>query len=59
MMLGSLKRAFIEGDNDNAAFMAGQSTGLVSDIKTVEEVITDIFEKIDEKLKTFLEVNLQ
>ncbi|MGM0641741.1 MAG: nitronate monooxygenase [Thermotogota bacterium] len=58
MMLGSLKRAFLDGDKDNSAFMAGQSTGLVEDIKTVEEIITEMFDKIDEKLKSFLEVNM-
>jgi enoyl-[acyl-carrier protein] reductase II len=58
-MLGSLKRAFLDGDADNGAFMAGQSSGLVEDIKTAEEIIEEMFKKIDEKLKSFLEVNLQ
>jgi enoyl-[acyl-carrier protein] reductase II len=59
MMLGSLKRAFLEGDTDNGAFMAGQSSGLIEEIKPVEEIIKEMFEKIDKKLKKFLEVNLQ
>jgi len=58
MMLGSLKRAFLDGDKDNSAFMAGQSTGLVENIKSVEDIIKEMFEGIDEKLKSFLEVNM-
>jgi len=39
---GSLKNAVISGDKDMGAFMAGQSAGLVRDIKPCREIIEEL-----------------
>lgn len=56
-LLGSLRRAVLEGDVSSGSFMAGQSAGLVNDIKPVKEVIEDIVrefrEVIDEMCSTW------
>jgi enoyl-[acyl-carrier protein] reductase II len=44
LTLGSLRKAVLDGDIDNGSFMAGQSSGLVKGIRTVEEILKDIFE---------------
>jgi enoyl-[acyl-carrier protein] reductase II len=44
LTLGSLKKAVFEGDIDNGSFMAGQSAGLVKEIRYVKEILADIFE---------------
>ena len=47
-LLGSLRRAVLEGDVSSGSFMAGQSAGLVNDIKPVKEVIEDIVREFRE-----------
>ncbi len=44
LTLGSLRKAVLDGDLDNGSFMAGQSAGLVKEIRSVEEILKDIFE---------------
>ena len=44
LTLGSLRKAVFDGDLDNGSFMAGQSAGLVKEIRSVEEILKDIFE---------------
>jgi len=44
LTLGSLRKAVLDGDLDNGSFMAGQSSGLVKEIRTCEEILKDIFE---------------
>ena len=44
-LLGSLRRAVKEGDVSSGSFMAGQSAGLVNDIKPVKEIVKDIIEE--------------
>lgn len=44
LTLGSLKKAVFDGDIENGSFMAGQSAGLVKEIRTVEQILKDIFE---------------
>ncbi len=44
LTLGSLRKAVLDGDVDNGSFMAGQSAGLVKELRTVEEILRDIFE---------------
>jgi enoyl-[acyl-carrier protein] reductase II len=44
LTLGSLRKAVLDGDIDNGSFMAGQSAGLVKEIRSVEEILKDIFE---------------
>ncbi len=42
LTMGSLGKAVFNGDVDNGSFMAGQVVGQVNEIKTVEQVITEI-----------------
>ena len=44
LTLGSLRKAVFDGDIDNGSFMAGQSAGLVKEIRSVKEILEDIFE---------------
>ncbi|MBI9009699.1 MAG: enoyl-[acyl-carrier-protein] reductase FabK [Tenericutes bacterium] len=44
LTLGSLRKAVLDGDLDNGSFMAGQSAGLVKEIRSVEEILKSIFE---------------
>ncbi len=48
MTLGSLRKAVVEGDTVNGSLMAGQVAGMIKEIKTVEEIIFDLFNNIDE-----------
>jgi len=47
LTLGSLRRAVFDGDVDNGSFMAGQISGLVKGIRTVAEVLSDLFDTVD------------
>ena len=51
MTLGSLRKAVYNGNLDEGSFMAGQIAGLVKEIKTVKEVIDDLFEGVDDYIK--------
>lgn len=44
LTLGSLRKAVFDGDIDNGSFMAGQSAGLVKEIRSVKDILEDIFE---------------
>ncbi|MCK4551277.1 MAG: enoyl-[acyl-carrier-protein] reductase FabK [Tenericutes bacterium] len=44
LTLGSLRKAVLDGDLDGGSFMAGQSAGLVKEIRTCKEILKDIFE---------------
>ncbi|MCD6449477.1 MAG: enoyl-[acyl-carrier-protein] reductase FabK [Thermotogaceae bacterium] len=52
LLLGSLRRAVLEGDVKSGSFMAGQSAGLVNDIKPVKEVIEDIMKEFEDTLNS-------
>jgi enoyl-[acyl-carrier protein] reductase II len=47
LTLGSLRRAVFDGNLDTGSFMAGQISGLVKEIKTVQEVISSLFDHVD------------
>ncbi len=47
LTLGSLRRAVFDGDMDRGSFMAGQSAGLVHEIKTVKDVLSDLFDGVN------------
>lgn len=47
---GRLRLAVMEGDMDNGSVMAGQISGLIKDIKTCEEIISNIIEEAEENL---------
>lgn len=55
LTIGSLGRAVFEGNLETGSFMAGQISGLVKKIKTVQEVLDDLFLHVNE-YKTNLEV---
>ena len=55
LTLGSLKKAVFEGDLDNGSFMAGQIAGLIKEIKTIKEVMSLLFDNVNE-YKNKLEV---
>ncbi|WP_025724759.1 DUF561 domain-containing protein [Acholeplasma granularum] len=55
LTLGSLKKAVYEGNIENGSFMAGQISGLVKEIRTVKEVLDDMFLEVD-KYKDSLHV---
>jgi len=42
ILVGSLRKAVVDGNIEEGSFMAGQCVGLINDIKPVEEVIRDI-----------------
>lgn len=50
-LVGSLRKAVQDGDIDSGSFMAGQSAGLINEIKTVKEVMEDIMKEFFETLK--------
>ena len=54
-LLGSLRRAVKEGDVSSGSFMAGQSAGLVNDIKPVKEIVKDIIEEFKEVVNEMCE----
>ncbi|MDY0278320.1 MAG: nitronate monooxygenase, partial [Acholeplasma sp.] len=43
LTLGSLRRAVFDGDLDRGSFMAGQSAGLVKEIRPVKAILKDLF----------------
>ncbi len=47
---GSLRNAVIDGDKENGAFMAGQISGLVHEIKPVAQILDDIWTEAYELL---------
>ncbi len=47
LTLGSLRRAVFDGDVERGSFMAGQSAGLVHNIRTVKEVLSDLFDDVN------------
>ncbi|MDS0527009.1 enoyl-[acyl-carrier-protein] reductase FabK [Clostridium sp. SHJSY1] len=50
---GSLRRAAVEGDNDNGSFMAGQICGLVNKEQSAKEIIEEIISETKENLRYF------
>lgn len=45
LTLGSLRKAVYDGDVENGSVMSGQIAGLVDEIRSVEQVIVDIWEE--------------
>jgi len=48
LTLGSLRKAVFDGDMDNGSIMAGQIAGLVKSVKTVKEVLEDLFDGVNQ-----------
>lgn len=49
---GALRRAVQDGDLQNGSLMAGQSVGLVDEIKPVKQVIEDLISEANREIKT-------
>lgn len=49
--LGSLNKAIDDGDLEHGSFMAGQIAGLVNEVKSVKDIIEDIFININEQVR--------
>lgn len=47
LTLGSLRKAVFDGDVDGGSFMAGQISGLIKEVKTVKEVLSDLFDNVN------------
>ncbi|NPU88823.1 MAG: enoyl-[acyl-carrier-protein] reductase FabK [Fervidobacterium sp.] len=41
VLVGSLRKAVVDGNIEEGSFMAGQCVGLINEIKSVKEIITD------------------
>lgn len=48
---GSLRRAVLDGDKENGAFMAGQISGMIHEIKPVAEILEDVWSQAEGLLK--------
>ncbi|HCT85708.1 MAG TPA: hypothetical protein DF296_10980 [Candidatus Margulisbacteria bacterium] len=48
--MGSLKKAVIDGDIDYGSLMAGQSVGLMEDIKPMKAIIRDLLDEAENEL---------
>jgi len=55
VLVGSLKRAVLEGDINSGSFMAGQVVGLIDEILPVKEIISKILEEFDRAVKKLCE----
>ena len=49
--MGALRRAVIDGDVDTGSLMAGQSVGLMHDVKPIKEIIQDLINNGEEELQ--------
>lgn len=54
LLVNSLARAFINGDELNGSFMAGQSAGVINEVKTVSELLSSLMEGAEYSLKKVL-----
>lgn len=52
LTLGSLTKAVVDGNVDEGSFMAGQVSGLVKEVRTVQEVLSSMFDNINEYQKS-------
>ena len=51
LTLGSLRRAVYDGDIENGSVMAGQIAGLVSELRSVKNIIEETVEEAREVLQ--------
>lgn len=55
VLVGSLRKAVVDGNIEEGSFMAGQCVGLINDIKSVEEVIRDIISEFHSAVSNLLQ----
>lgn len=48
--MGSLRRAVIEGDIEGGSLMAGQSVGIIDEIRPIKKIIKDLTDDAEEEL---------
>ena len=48
--VGSLRKAVVEGDVDFGSLMAGQSVGLIKEIKSIKDIITQLMQDAEDEL---------
>ena len=53
--VGALRRAVVEGDIDSGSLMAGQSVGLVNEIRPMKEVVGQLVADAEEELEKVAE----
>jgi len=53
VLVGSLRRAVLDGDVQTGSFMAGQSAGLIEEIVPVKEILKRIVEEFSSVFKSF------
>jgi enoyl-[acyl-carrier protein] reductase II len=49
--VGALQRAAIQGDVENGSLMAGQSVGLIHDIKPMADIMRELVEDAEAELQ--------
>jgi len=49
--VGSLRKAVVDGDVDFGSLMAGQSVGLIKDIKPIKDIITELIRDAEDELQ--------
>lgn len=49
--VGSLRKAVVDGDVDFGSLMAGQSVGLIKEIKPIKDIITELIRDADDELQ--------
>ena len=54
MLVGSLKKAFLHGDVSQGSFMAGQSAGLIREIKSVEQLLKDLMKETHDSIEKLI-----
>lgn len=47
---GSLRRAVLDGDKENGAFMAGQISGMITEIKPVAQILEEVWSQAEDLL---------
>ncbi|NBA11336.1 nitronate monooxygenase [Weissella confusa] len=47
---GALRRAVLDGDKENGAFMAGQISGMITEIKPVAQILEDVWSQAEDLL---------
>lgn len=55
LTLGSLRRAVFDGEINTGSFMAGQISGLIKELRSIQEVFSDLFDAVNQ-YKDTLEV---
>lgn len=48
--MGALRRAVIDGDTAHGSLMAGQSVGLINNIKSIKDIMADLVHETEEEL---------